>query len=166
MSSHGTLDALYRRPAFLIRRVHQVAIALFDDECASFGVTNTQHGLLQAIQGHPGMDVIGAARAVGVDRTTANVAVTNLERRGWIVRSINPGDRRSHQIKISAAGARLLRETASALERAQRRLLANLSANEVRTFVSLMERIAPPLPLGNGLPKASPSARSVRKPRA
>jgi DNA-binding MarR family transcriptional regulator len=166
MSSHGSLDALYRRPAFLIRRVHQVAIALFDEECAPFGVTNTQHGLLQAIQASPGMDVIGAARAVGIDRTTANVAVTNLERRGWIERTINPDDRRSHQIKITAAGTRLLRDTASALERAQRRLLAELSAAEVRSFVSLMEKIAPPLPLGNGLPKATPSARPVRKTRA
>ncbi len=166
MSSHGTLDALYRRPAFLIRRVHQVAIALFDEECAPFGVTNTQHGLLQAIQANPGMDVIGAARAVGVDRTTANVAVANLERRGWIERTINPDDRRSHLIKISAAGARLLRDTARALDRAQRRLLAELSATEVKTFVALMERIAPPLPLGSGLPHATPSTRPVRKARA
>jgi DNA-binding MarR family transcriptional regulator len=163
MSSHGTLNALYRRPGFLIRRVHQVAIALFDEECAPFGVTNTQHGLLQAIQVQPGLDVIGAARAVGIDRTTANVAVTNLERRGWIVRTINPDDRRSHAISISAAGTRLLNDTASALEHAQHRLLANLSAAETRTFVALMEKIAPPLPLGSGLPKATPSARRVRK---
>jgi DNA-binding MarR family transcriptional regulator len=166
MTSHGSLEALYRRPAFLIRRVHQVAIALFDEECAPFGVTNTQHGLLQAIQVNPGMDVIGAARAVGVDRTTANVAVTNLERRGWIERAINPDDRRSHQIRITAAGTRLLRDTASALERAQRRLLSELSAAEVRAFVGLMEKIAPPLPLGGPLPKTAATSRTVRKTRA
>jgi DNA-binding MarR family transcriptional regulator len=165
MTSHRGLEALYRRPAFLIRRVHQVAIALFDEECAPFGVTNTQHGLLQAIQASPGMDVIGAARAVGVDRTTANVAVTNLERRGWIERTINPDDRRSHKIKISTDGTRLLRDTKSALERAQRRLLGELSVAEVRAFVTIMEKIAAPLPLGTALPKAPRKSTPVRNPR-
>lgn len=145
--SPTNLEALYRRPAFLIRRVHQVAIALFDEECASFGVTNTQLGLLHAIDAFPGMDVIGAARSVGLDRTTANVAVTNLERHGWIKRALNPTDRRSHALKITPAGKRLLRDTAHAIERAQQRLLRSLSHAEVEQFVAIMERIAPPLPL-------------------
>ncbi len=162
MSPKPSLAAFYRRPAVLIRRVHQVAIALFDEECGEFGVTNTQHGLLQAIRVTPDMDLIGAARSVGIDRTTANVAITNLERRGWIARAVNPNDRRSHALVITPAGMRLLRDSKPAINRAQRRLLQGLTPDEIRAFVGIMERIAPPLPLTNGLPKEMPSARRPR----
>jgi len=164
MSSQQPLDALYRRPAFLMRRVHQVAIALFDEECAKFGVTNTQHGLLQAIQSTAGIDVVGAARLVGIDRTTAHVAVANLERNGWIKKTKNPADRRSYLLSITAAGTKLLRDSQIAINRAQTRLLRNVSAQEIETLVDILQRIAPGFPLNSSLPVAtSPSARPRRQ---
>ena len=165
MATNDALEALYRRPGFLVRRVHQVAISLFDEECSAFGVTNTQHGLLQAVQSTDGVDVVGAARLVGIDRTTAHVAVANLERNGWIKRTVNPSDRRSHLLSITAAGRRLLKESHPAIQRAQRRLLARLSEADVAHFVDIMERIAPPLGSENGAASVAKKPRSRAKVR-
>ena len=37
---------LWRRPGYLIRRLHQIHYALFFEECAAFGITPVQYGLL------------------------------------------------------------------------------------------------------------------------
>ena len=39
-SQSNPLEELYRRPGFMIRRVHQIAVALFMAETGKLGVTN------------------------------------------------------------------------------------------------------------------------------
>src|SRR5579863_690011 len=88
------LQELYARPGFLLRRAHQVNAAIFDEECGAFGITHTQYGLLMAIANSSEIDVVGAARLTAIDRTTAHVAIRNLERSGWVKRRSDPHDKR------------------------------------------------------------------------
>jgi hypothetical protein len=37
----GSLEDIYRRPGFMIRRAHQIAVAIFLEECRSSGLTTT-----------------------------------------------------------------------------------------------------------------------------
>ena len=41
---------LSRRPGFLIRRLHQIHLALFAEECKAFGVTPVQYSILTALE--------------------------------------------------------------------------------------------------------------------
>jgi len=67
--------ALAVRPGFLIRRLHQIHLALFAEECVAFGVTPVQFSLLSVLAAQPGLDQATLAFAVGVDRaTTASAA--------------------------------------------------------------------------------------------
>ena len=50
-SQHDPLEELYRRPGFMIRRVHQIAVSLFIDETGKLGVTNRQYGILFVLNG-------------------------------------------------------------------------------------------------------------------
>jgi MarR family transcriptional regulator, lower aerobic nicotinate degradation pathway regulator len=40
---------LEERPGFLIRRLHQIHVALFQEKCAAFDVTPLQYSLLTAL---------------------------------------------------------------------------------------------------------------------
>lgn len=124
-----------------MRRAHQVNAAIFDDECGRFGITHTQYGLLMAIATYPELDVVSAARLTAIDRTSAHVAIGNLERRGWIKRRPDPNDRRRHLLTVTRAGWDLLRRTKAALERVKHRIFALLTAAEARTFVKILNRI-------------------------
>jgi DNA-binding MarR family transcriptional regulator len=135
------LAELYARPGFLLRRAHQVNAAIFDDECRDWEITHTQYGLLMAIASTDDVDVVGAARLTGSDRTTAHLAVRNLERAGLISRRRDPGDARRHLLSVTPAGLELLRRTKPALRRVKDRLLANLTPKEAETLLGLLRRI-------------------------
>ena len=48
--------ALAARPGFLIRRLHQIHLSLFADECGAFKVTPVQYSILTAVAAQPGLE--------------------------------------------------------------------------------------------------------------
>src|SRR5579864_8021442 len=57
MTSHSLQD-MYRRPGFLLKRCHQVSMAIFLDGCREFNLTQSQYGCLRALEVYPGVDQI------------------------------------------------------------------------------------------------------------
>src|ERR1700704_2344452 len=99
-SSQGTpsLEELYRRPGFLIRRAQQIAVSLFLEETGELGITNTQYGLLFVIKRHPGIDQISVAKLLGLDRSTTGMVLGKLEEAGLVGRSLGVHDRRKRSL--------------------------------------------------------------------
>ena len=56
-----TMDAVYTAPGYLFRRMQQIAVALFMEECKAFDLTPVQYGSLIAIHTHPGIDATRTA---------------------------------------------------------------------------------------------------------
>ena len=141
MKDDHPLADVYGRPGFMIRRAHQIAEALFAEECIAFNLTTTQHGVLRVASRMPGIDQTGIGRLLGLDKSTVALVVRNLAQRKLLRRIPDEGDFRRHQIELTAAGARLLERVESAVENARKRLISPLSAAERDTFVALLERI-------------------------
>ena len=51
-----TMDAVYTKPGYLFRRMQQIAVAIFMEECREFDLTPVQYAALVAIHTHPGID--------------------------------------------------------------------------------------------------------------
>jgi DNA-binding MarR family transcriptional regulator len=133
--------ALAGRPGFLIRRLHQIHLALFAEECAPFGVTPVQFSLLSVVASRPDLDQSALALEVGVDRaTTANV-LTRLEVNGLVRRRRDPRDSRVKLVRLTAAGRRMLIRMDAAARRAHDRTLAGLPARERASFVAALARL-------------------------
>jgi DNA-binding MarR family transcriptional regulator len=143
-TDHSEVDpwlALAARPGFLIRRLHQIHLALFAEECAVFGITPVQFSLLSVLAMQPGLDQAALAFAVGVDRaTTANV-VARLEKRGLLRRRSGPTDRRVKQVALTTAGHRLLARIDPHARRAHERTLETLRPAERARFVALLRAL-------------------------
>jgi DNA-binding MarR family transcriptional regulator len=132
---------LASRPGFLIRRLHQIHLALFAEECAAFSVTPVQFSLLSLLSAQPGLDQAALAFAVGVDRaTTANV-VARLEKRGLLARRPGATDKRVKQVELTAAGHRLLARIDPHARRAHARTLETLCAADRAQFVTLLRQL-------------------------
>jgi len=132
---------LARRPGFLVRRLHQIHVALFQDKCAAFEITPLQYSLLSALAVRGTADQTTLAADVALDRTTTTGALKRLQTRGFIQRAVRPDDRRARACKLTAAGAALLKKMESAARAAHRDTLASLSKSDQKRFVALMQHI-------------------------
>src|SRR5579871_1777231 len=115
--------ALFRRPGFLVRRLHQIYVAMYFQNCERFGTTPVQSSVMQVLQAEPGMDQIALAQAIGIDRTTASSVLTRLEGRGIVRREADPADRRNKCAFLTPAGAAMLQEMQASIEAAHRDLV-------------------------------------------
>jgi DNA-binding MarR family transcriptional regulator len=135
-------DDVKAMPGHLIRRCQQIAVALFLDECSGHSLTPVQFAVLCAIADNSGVEQNALAGLVAIDRSTVGNVVSRLEGRTLLMRKPDPADRRLKRVRLTPAGRRLIDEVRPAVERTQDRLLAPLDADERRTFVACLARIA------------------------
>src|SRR5262249_12619133 len=83
---------LASRPGYLVRRLHQIHSAIFQEECQEFGITPVQYGLITALLNNPGMDQVTLGGEVGIDRTNAADVLSRLAERGLVRRERSKRD--------------------------------------------------------------------------
>jgi DNA-binding MarR family transcriptional regulator len=132
---------IYSRPGHLIRRLQQIAVAIFMSETERFNITPVQYSALLAIEMYPGIDQTTLVNIIAFDRTTIGKVVGRLESKKWIKRASRAEDRRSKRLTITLAGRKVLRTIDSPVDRAQELILAPLRPGERRVFVEMLERL-------------------------
>ena len=141
--STGTesLEDIYRRPGFMIRRAHQIAVAIFLEEARESRITPTQYGVLVILGRRPEIDQNTLARLLGLDRSTTGLVVRKLAERGLIARAMGAGDLRRRELSLTQAGVALAGQISRDARRAQQRLLSPLPARERARFLRLLARL-------------------------
>jgi MarR family transcriptional regulator, lower aerobic nicotinate degradation pathway regulator len=132
---------LPERPGFLIRRLHQIHVALFQEACGAFEVTPLQYSLLSALADRGTADQTTLAADIALDRTTTTGALKRLEARRLVERPVSDNDRRARICKLTAAGTILLGKIEGAARDAHRATLGGLSKAEQAAFIAMMQRI-------------------------
>jgi DNA-binding MarR family transcriptional regulator len=132
---------LQQRPGFLVRRLHQIHVALFQEKCAAFEITPLQYSLLSALAVRKAADQTTLAADVALDRTTTTGALKRLQSRNFIERAIDRHDRRARLCRLTAAGSRLLAKIEASAREAHRDTLSSLSKTDQKRFVAMMQRI-------------------------
>lgn len=138
VSADLELDAL---PGHFIRRLQQIAVAVFLQETESFGVTPVQYASLQGVRRVPGLDQRSLARSIGLDTSTIAGVIDRLEARGLMLRSASPDDRRVRLLSLTDDGEALLGQMEPAVMRAQQRMLEPLPAREQEAFMRMLRKI-------------------------
>lgn len=129
------LDAL---PGHHIRRMHQIAVAIFLQETEAHGLTPVQYATMQAVANAPGSDQRTLASAAGFDTSTVGGVIDRLEARGLIMRSASPNDRRVRLLSLTDAGRALLEAIIPSMLRAQERMLEPLPKKERAEFMRML----------------------------
>jgi DNA-binding MarR family transcriptional regulator len=132
---------LEQRPGFLIRRLHQIHVALFQKRCAAFEITPLQYSLLSALAKRGTADQTTLAADVALDRTTTTGALKRLQLRKFVERSIHHRDRRAQLCRLTKKGAALLRRMEKAARTAHLETVADLSKADQKRFIAMMQRI-------------------------
>ena len=128
-------------PGHLIRRAHQVSVAIFMEETADFEVTPVQYAILNALLQDPGEDQVTLARKVAFDAATFGSVITRLEARGWVRREPDAADRRRKLLWVTEAGAAAAQVMRRSVAKVQQRILAPLAPSEREQLVTLLDRL-------------------------
>lgn len=132
-------DPIYSRPGHLVRRLQQIAVAIFMAETKGFNITPVQYSALLAVELNPGIDQTTLVNTIAFDRSTIASVVARLEEKNWIRRVT--GKRRRKCLTITAEGRTVLRKIDATVDRVQKLLLAPLRADERPLFVNMLERL-------------------------
>ena len=128
-------------PGHLIRRLQQIAFALFLDQAKAFDFTPVQYAALYAVNNNPGIDQTALCNAIALDRSTIGDVVGRLENKGLITRRSGSADRRTKSLHITAAGRRLLADIEPAVEATQRLILAPLKPSQRSAFMRMLKHL-------------------------
>ena len=164
-----SIEHLYRRPGFLIRRAHQIAVSIFLEETGKLGITNRQYGILVLLKRQPGLDQISVSKLLGLDRSTTGMVLTKLEADGLVQRYVGDEDRRRLNLKLTRAGETMLVRLAEPARRAQARVLSAFAAHEQEQFLRLLDKFnrafngSTRVPLLASRPEGSSKPRKRRK---
>lgn len=128
-------------PGHLIRRAHQLSVAIFMEEAAAFEVTPVQFSIINALMDTPGVDQVTLAARVAFDAATSGSVIGRLEARGWIRRQVDPADKRRKLLWVTPAGEKASIQMKKAVTRVQKRILSPLDAAEQVLFLELLDRL-------------------------
>ncbi|WP_315724066.1 MULTISPECIES: MarR family winged helix-turn-helix transcriptional regulator [unclassified Bradyrhizobium] len=136
-----TMDAVYTKPGYLFRRMQQIAVSIFIEECREFDLTPVQYAALVAIQNHPGIDATRLSAVIAFDRSTLGSVIERLESKGHVERKPSVEDKRVKLLYLTKAGGALLRNIMPFVDRAQARMLAPLKSTDRKMLMALLSQL-------------------------
>lgn len=154
-ASTSTLD-LETLPGHYIRRLQQIAVAVFLQETEQHGLTPVQYSVLQGVQNSPRIDQRTLARSIGFDTTTIAGVIDRLEARGLMLRNASSTDKRVRLLTLTNEGSQLVADIVPSMLRAQERMLDPLTKAERTEFMRMLRTL---VSTNNDLSRAPSEAR-------
>lgn len=138
-----SMQGIYKRPGFKIRRLQQISEAIFNDSAADLSVTTTQYGILYVLERIGEADQITVARLMSIDRSTAGLVIEFLEKRGLVARKQDDKDRRRRILRLTEKGRALVADLPGPTQRAVDRFLDCLPRKSQKRLISLFQSMVP-----------------------
>lgn len=132
---------LYERPGFLLRRAHQISVAIFESACADISLTPAQYAVLVVLRADSTLDQTSVGRAIGLDKVTASLLLRGLEARGLVDRRPVPHNRRQRSLTLTPLALELLRRSRAPTEAAYEKLMAPLGAEQRLQFIEMLQQL-------------------------
>ena len=136
------MSTIENMPGHWVRRLQQVAVAVFQAEVGKTGadLTPVQYAALTKVVENSGLDQATLAGMIAYDRTTITGVIDRLEQKGLLSRKVSAKDRRARELYATDEGRTLLSQVQPAVEEAQRVMLSGLTESEAEEFVRLLRK--------------------------
>lgn len=106
------------------------------------GLRGYHYRLLAALEELGTASQAELGRKTGIDRSDVTAALTELESRNLVERSVDPAHKRRNRVTMTAEGAERLLELDRVIDDVQEEFLAPLTAAQRRQFIALISRLA------------------------
>jgi DNA-binding MarR family transcriptional regulator len=134
-----------RRPdlAAMLAPLVRELIAAEEPVLAAHGLTMWGYVVLSALDRSSIRTQAALAAAIGADKTRIIGTLDELQSGGYIERRPDPDDRRARLLAITDAGRRVKDAVQDEIQRGEERWLGELSGEERRTFLRVLQRLTP-----------------------
>lgn len=136
--------SLHSVVGYRLKRAYMVVNEDYKADPALARLTNRQFTVLSLVAEKEEVSQSDIARRLGIERSGMVKLIDQLEAKGFLRRMPNPTDRRVYQLELTAKGHTCWSEHLKAVKAHEDRLLANLSAEERSSLISLLQRIQRP----------------------
>jgi DNA-binding MarR family transcriptional regulator len=134
-----------RRPdlAAMMAPLLRELIAAEEPVLEAHGLTMWGYVVLLALDRSAMRTQAALAEAIGADKTRIIRTLDDLQDDGYIERRPDPDDRRVRLLAITEAGRRIKDAVQSEIQRGEQRWLDELTAEERRVFLRVLQRLTP-----------------------
>jgi MarR family transcriptional regulator, lower aerobic nicotinate degradation pathway regulator len=141
METHSAPRRLRRLPSWLLAQASMEARRTVGEALAGEGAHRSEYALLASLDEFGPLSQVALSERIGLDRSDVVRLVDELEGRGLVERTQDPGDRRRNVISLLRAGQQRLDSLEDLITVAQGRLLSALKPAERKQLVTLLTRV-------------------------
>jgi len=109
---------------------------------ADFGITPSEFGVMLLIYENSGLSQSDLGKAIRADRSTVVALIDRFEERKLVNRTPSPFDRRSHALRLTEDGQKMMEDLIPRVHEHERAISAKLTRQEQAQLIELLGRIA------------------------
>ena len=137
------LDVLKGHLGYFLRRAQVWVFQDFIRTLAEIDLRPAQYSVLAVIGANPGLSQADVSELLGIERARLVRLLDRLEKRSLVQRLASPHDRRSHALKLTAAGRTMLKRAKALAAMHEDRLLERLGPANHRLMMEMLADFDP-----------------------
>jgi DNA-binding MarR family transcriptional regulator len=126
---------------YALRRAQGAVHADLHEALATLPLRPLQYTLLLMVAGNPGASQSGVCEALGIQKANCVPTMSELERRGLIIRRKSQADARSYELHLTNKGKRLLQRAGEIQSSHEQRLIARIGTEGRDQLLSLLGKL-------------------------
>lgn len=126
---------------YALRRAQGAVYADLHDSLSEIDLRPVEYTLLLMVAENPGASQSGVCEALGIQKANCVPTMSELERRGLILRKKSTSDARSYELHITAKGRRILRRAGEVQASHERKLIERIGVNGRDQLLDLLGKL-------------------------
>lgn len=126
---------------YALRRAQGVVYADLNGALARVSLRPLQFTLLLMVAENPGASQSGVCEALGIQKANCVPTMSELERRGYIIRRKSSADARSYQLHITHKGKRILQRAGEVHSLHEQRLIDRIGVEGRDQLLRLLSKL-------------------------
>jgi len=127
--------------AYLLNEAASSARTSVTTALAPIGITPRQMSILRLLSIQAPIRQHELGSLLSIDRTSMVAAIDGLEAMGYVVREVDPNDRRAHAIQLTQAGVAIDEAARIAVDSAAQSMVEHLTVEERETLLSILGKL-------------------------
>jgi DNA-binding MarR family transcriptional regulator len=127
---------------YALRRAQGAVYADLNDSLARLELRPLQYTLLLVVAENPGVSQSGVCDALGIQKANGVPSMSELERRGFIIRRKSSTDARSYELHVTAKGRRILQRAGEVQSAHESRLIERIGVEGREQLLSLLGKLS------------------------
>jgi DNA-binding MarR family transcriptional regulator len=127
---------------YALRRAQGVVYADLNDGLARIELRPLQYTLMLIVSENPGVSQSGVCGVLGIQKANCVPSMSELERRGFIIRRRSLTDARSYELHLTAKGRRILQRAGEVHSRHESRLIERIGVEGREQLLALLGKLS------------------------